>query len=85
MWKGFLINNDIDVTNYHTIIRTEADNKLLNATQNSDMFHFLQAGGLITLYGKLPHIDKISTLGVNKADLVLKVDDKLHDLQKIFI
>jgi len=73
--ETFLISNA--GKKYHTIKRTEYENKLLGRTlsTNSHMYHFLQGGGLIELYGKFPGLAGLPVLGVNKAELVLKVDD----------
>jgi len=74
--ETFLINQLNDSKKYHTVERSETSNKLLatSLSSGSDVYQFLQAGGLITLFGKFPNIAKISTLGVNKAELVIKVD-----------
>lgn len=73
----FLITENDGGKMYHTIERTEVDTKLLGTSirEESDVYQFVQAGGLVELFGKFPSLSGLPTLGVNKAELIIRLDD----------
>jgi hypothetical protein len=69
----------ISASRYHTLNRSESEDKLLGFTLRDTMpdpnqYEFLQAGALVKIFLKFPTITNLGQIGINRAEFVLKVD-----------
>ncbi|MCB9231711.1 MAG: DUF4270 family protein [Bacteroidia bacterium] len=71
---------DEDAPWFHTLTRTETSDKLYgltipNTKDPDTEYQFMQEGLVLGIAVKVPHIRTLNPVGINRAELVLKVDD----------
>jgi Domain of unknown function (DUF4270) len=80
--KLYTFDVDDDTPRFHTINRTDFTSKLLGQMEADSLNpmpanFMVQAGAFVKMFIKIPYLENLRQVGVNRADLILKVDESL--------
>ena len=74
--EPFLISSS--TPRFHSISRTDINDKLLttewNQPDDRTFVEFVQGGGLIQNFIQFPYVEDLGTIGVSRAQLIVKID-----------
>jgi len=74
----FVIN--VNAQKFHTISRNATSDLvfeefgLMNPTAGNNVYEFVQAGPLVQSFVRIPSLDSLPLIGVNRAELMIRVD-----------
>lgn len=77
--KSVVFDINLNSERFHRVTRTDFSSRLLQQAINESgdpdgQYAAVQAGALLKTFVKIPHLKSIDPAGINKAELILKVD-----------
>ncbi len=78
--RNYTWNIDDDTRRFHSIHRSESSGKLLeqmlaDSANPAPQYWMVEAGAFVKSYIEIPYLDQLAPAGVNRAELILNVDE----------